>query len=386
MISTIIFYISIALIFHTMIGYPLSLKLINKYARKNNIIYDTSLRPTVSIIIPAHNEETVIEEKLFNLIKLNYPKRLLEIIISSDNSTDKTNEIVDTFISQHLDYDIKLYVVKERRGKTNAQNEAVRMAKGEILVFSDANAMLHKDAIIHLVSTFTKNEIIYVTGKLVYINDIESLASGAESDYWNYDLFMRKVESDIKTITAGNGAIYAIRKSEYINFDPIQCHDSAMPSYAALNHKKALFNERAVAYEKAGATSKDEFKRKVRMFRGGIKSIIKNPQKYNVFKYGWYSYFYFSHRACRRVLFIFHIIAFVTNFVIISRASFYVIVFVGQALFYILAILKVVFNFKSRIFYYPYYYSMTLIAQIVGTYNQIMGKSKPFWEKAESTR
>lgn len=386
MISTIIFYISIVLIFHTMIGYPLSLKLINRLIKKNKITYDTTLRPTVSIIIPAHNEEIVIEEKLFNLIKLNYPKKLFEIIISSDNSTDKTNEIVDTFIKQHLDYDIKLYVVKERRGKTNAQNEAVRMAKGEILVFSDANAMLHKDAIIHLVSTFTKAEIIYVTGKLVYINDIESLASGAESDYWNYDLFMRKVESDIKTITAGNGAIYAIRKSEYIDFNPIQCHDSAMPSYAALNHKKALFNERAVAYEKAGATSKDEFKRKVRMFRGGIKSIIKDQQKYNVFKYGWYSYFYFSHRACRRALFIFHIIALITNFMIINRAPFYVLIFVGQGIFFALAILKVVFNFKSRIFYYPYYYSMTLIAQIVGTYNQIMGKSKPFWEKAESTR
>lgn len=382
----ILFFVSMVLIFHTMIGYPLSLKLINRFARKNDIIFDITLRQSVSIIIPAHNEETVIKKKLENLIQLNYPKELYEIIISSDNSTDKTNEIVESFIDEHIDYDIKLYVVKERKGKTNAQNESVRIAKGEILVFSDANAMLHKDSVMHLISSFTENKIIYVTGKLEYVNDLDSVTSGAESSYWDYDLFMRRVESNIKTITAGNGAIYAIRRSEYVYFDPIRCHDGSMPYYAALNHKKALFNEKAIAYEKAGTTSGDEFKRKVRMFRGGIKSLYTDFKKYNPFEYGWYSYFYFSHRACRRALFIFHIIAFITNLIILREGLFFILTFTGQTMFYLLAILRLVFGFTNRIFYYPYYYCMTLVAQLVGTYNSMTGKSKPFWEKAESTR
>ena len=137
--------------------------------------------------------------------------------------------------------------------------------------------MLHRDAVTHLVSSFTEEDIIYVTGKLVYINQDEAMSSKAESDYWNYDLFMRKVESDVRTITAGNGALYAIRKAEYVFFDPIRCHDAAMPSYAALNHKRALFNEKAIAYERAGATSSDEFRRKVRMFREVCDHSMRMP-------------------------------------------------------------------------------------------------------------
>lgn len=369
-----------------MIGYPISLKLISKLIKKSNIKIDTSLRPSVSIIVPAHNEETIIKKKLENLIGLNYPRELLEIIVSSDNSTDKTNEIVESFIREHTDFDINLYIVTERKGKTNAQNEAVKTAKGEILVFSDANAMLQKDAIIHLVSSLTQEDIIYVTGKLEYVDDLDSITSRVENNYWNYDLYMRKAESDIKTITAGNGAIYAIKKEEYVYFDPIKCHDSAMPFYAAMNHKRALFNEKAIAYEKASSTSKDEFKRKVRMFRGGIKSLYTNLKKYNIFEYGWYSYFYFSHRACRRALFIFHIIAYILNLIVFKTSPLFLITFLGQTIIYILAILAFLFKFKNKVFYYPYYYCMTLVAQLVGAYNNITGKAKPFWEKAESTR
>src|SRR5690606_8529201 len=114
LIISIIFWISIALIFHTMIGYPMSLYFINKYVKKKNGKVDLSLRPKVSIIIPAHNEEAVIRKKLENLINLNYPKHLLEIIISSDNSTDKTNEIVEDFIDEYKDFNIKLYIVEKR--------------------------------------------------------------------------------------------------------------------------------------------------------------------------------------------------------------------------------------------------------------------------------
>lgn len=381
----ILLWASIILILFTFIGYPLSLYIINKLLKRENHA-DTSLRPYVSIIVPAHNEENVIEKKLNNLISLNYPRELMEIIISSDNSTDNTNEIVNNFIKKNKDYNIVLHEVKERKGKTNAQNEAVRIAKGEILVFSDANAILDKDAIIHLVSSFTSDDIIYVAGKLKYVNTNEHNSSATEGKYWAYDLFMRKMESNIKTITAGNGAIYAIRKNEYIEVDPIRCHDAAIPLEAALRGKRALYNEKAIAYEKAGETSKDEFKRKVRMFRGGIRSLYTNLQKYNFFKYGWFSYFYFGHRACRRALFIFHILCFVSNALLVKESSFYALLFFIQCMFYLLAAMKMIFRLNSKLFYYPYYYCMTLAAQLVGTYNHITGKSKPFWEKAESTR
>lgn len=386
LIIKVLFWTSIVLIFYSFLGYPFSLYILNKIIKKKNNDVDVSLRPTVSIIIPAHNEESIIKQKLENLINLNYPKNLMEIIIASDNSTDKTNEIVERFIQDNKEYNILLYKVNKRQGKTNAQNEAVRIAKGEVLVFSDANAMLDKDAVVHLVSSFTSQDIIYVTGRLKYVNSLENPSSEAEDRYWNYDLYLRKIESDIKTITAGNGAIYAIRKCEYVDFNPIRCHDSAMPLYAGINNKRAIYNPRAIAYEKAGETSQDEFKRKVRMFRGILSSIFGTPAKYNVFKHGWFSYFYFGHRTLRYSLFIQHIVCFISNALLVNESGFYSSIFFMQCIFYLLALNKVLFGFKHKIFYYPYYYTMTLAAQLIGAINQITGKSKPFWEKAESTR
>lgn len=382
----VLFWLNVFFIFFSFIGYPASLFLLSKVVRKKTVDINLNLRPFVSIIIPAHNEENVIGHKLNNLISLNYPKELMEIIIASDNSTDKTNEIVEDFIEKNKNFNIVLYKVNKRQGKTNAQNEAVKIAKGEILIFSDANAMLDKDSIIHMVSSFTSEDIIYVTGKLEYVNSSEFASSKAENRYWNYDLFMRKMESDIKTITAGNGAIYAIRKSEYVDFDPIMCHDSAMPLYAGINKKRAVYNPNALAYEKAGESSQDEFKRKVRMFRTILDDIFRYPQKYNIFKCGWFSYFYFGHRTLRYSLFILHILCFVLNAVLIKENFLYQLTFIIQCLFYLLAICKKIFGFKNILFYYPYYYSMTLIAQLTGAINQLAGKSKPFWEKAESTR
>lgn len=380
------FWASVFLIFYSLIGYPISLLILNKMIKKRKENRDISYRPHVSIIVPVHNEEKIIEQKLNNLISLNYPKELMEIIIASDNSTDRTDEIVEKFIENHRDYSISLFKVNRRLGKTNAQNEAVRVAKGEILVFTDANAMLDKDAIIHLVSSFTSDEIIYVTGRLKYVNNFSTLSSEAENVYWNYDLLMRKIESDIKTITAGNGAIYAIRKSDYVEFPSIMCHDSAMPLYAALNHKRAIFNEKAIAYEKAGETTKDEFKRKVRMFRCILTMIFGFPKVYNIFKYGWFTYFYFCHRTLRYSLFLLHILCFITNLFLLKEGIFYILTLTAQCLFYILALLGKYCFKKSKAFYYPYYYSMTIVAQLVGAINQITGKSKPFWDKAESTR
>ncbi|MBS4534481.1 glycosyltransferase family 2 protein [Clostridium sp. D2Q-14] len=386
LVFKVLLWASIFLIFYSFIGYPISLIMLNKIIKKKSIEKDSNLTPFVSVIIPAHNEEDVIEDKLKNLISLNYPKNLMETIIASDNSTDSTNQIVEKFIEENKEYDINLYKVNKRQGKTNAQNEAVKIAKGDILMFSDANAMLDRDSVQQLVSSFVSKDIIYVTGRLRYVNNIKKASSEAENRYWNYDLTMRKIESDIQTITAGNGAIYAIRKSEYIDFDPIRCHDSAMPLYAGINNKRAIYNENALAYEKAGETSQDEFKRKVRMFRGILRAIFETPKKYNIIKNGWFSYFYFGHRTLRNSLFILHIICFIMNLLVIKQSIFYNLIFFMQCLFYFLALSKKFFGFENKLFYYPYYYSMTLIAQLVGAINQLTGKSKPFWEKAESTR
>ncbi|MDY3373067.1 MAG: glycosyltransferase family 2 protein [Terrisporobacter othiniensis] len=382
----IVFLVSMFLILHAFIGYPLSLIILNKFLKVNKLNIDKEYEPYISIIIPAHNEESVIENKLKNLIELEYPSNKVEIIIASDNSTDNTNKIVTKFIRNNKEENITLYEVHERKGKTNAQNEAVRACNGEIIIFSDANSMLKEDSLIELVKFMSDETVAYVSGQLVYTNGDTSNSSNTESTYWNYDLFMREVESKFGSITAGNGAIYAIRKSDYVEFDPIKCHDSEMPIESVLMRKRAVYNKKAIAYEKAGETSEDEFKRKVRMSRDILCVHYEKLQKYNFFKYGWFSYFYFCHRHLRNSLFILHILLFISNLFIMNENIIFMFIGIGQIVFYFIAVVYKLFGLKSKLLYIPYYYSLTIYAQLVGAFRQITGMSKPFWEKAESTR
>lgn len=381
-----IFFISLFLIFYSFVGYPISLIILNKIGKDKKLNIDKKYEPSISIIIPAHNEESVIENKLKNLVDLKYPKNKVEIIIASDNSSDNTNIIVRNFIRNNQEKNIMLYEVNERKGKTNAQNEAVRIAKGEIIIFSDANSMLKEDSLKELVKFMSDDTVAYVSGQLVYTNGDISNASNAESTYWNYDLFMREVESKFGSITAGNGAIYAIRKSDYVEFNPIKCHDDAMPIESVLMGKRAVYNKKAIAYEKAGETSEDEFKRKVRMARYILNVHFERLDKYNLFKYGWFSYFYFCHRHLRNSLFLLHIALFISNLFIMNENIVFMFIGIGQILFYSIAIVYKLLELKNKLMYIPYYYSLTIYAQLVGAFRQITGKSKPFWEKAESTR
>lgn len=381
-----IFYFNFFLIIWGMIGYPLSLRLLRWVYRNRTLKKDYTYQPTVTVMVVAHNEEKVICEKLNNIINLEYPKDKIKFLIASDNSTDETNDLVKTFIKNNPKHNVRLYEVKERKGKTNAQNEAQKTVESEILVMTDANSMLEVNAVTELVSAFTANDISYVSGRLTFTNKNHSDVTNSENQYWDIDTKMRKVESDIQTITAGNGAIYACRNADYYDFDPIKSHDSNMPRYYALKGKRALYNPEAIAYEKAGENIEDEFKRKVRMNRGILRSILPDFRIFNMFKYRWYSFFYFGHRTCRYLLWLSHLIVFITNAIVITEHWFYVIIFIGQILFYLLALVKLFGSSNNKYLSLIYYYCVTLIAQWCGVYNIVTGEAKPFWEKAESTR
>lgn len=380
------FYVGAFVILWAMVGYPLSLKLLRSIYKNKRLIKDYSFQPTVTVMVVAHNEEKVILRKLENIISLDYPKDKIEFLISSDNSTDRTNEIVKEFIEKNPDYKIRLYEVKERKGKTNAQNEAQKTVKSEILVMTDANSILKKDSIKELVAAFSSPDVSYVTGQLIIVNKDDSDIAKLENTYWDLDTKLRKIESDIQTITAGNGALYACRNEEYYDFDPIKCHDINMPRYYALKNKKALYNPDAIAYEKAGEVIEDEFKRKVRMNRGILRDILPDVRIFNFLKYGWFSYFYFGHRTCRYLLWISHFIVLLSNALLLNEGYFYLVTFIGQIVFYLLAMIKWKTKINNKIFNIIYYYTITVIAQWVGVYNNLTGKVKPFWEKAESTR
>lgn len=385
-ILLLLFYLSAFIIFWAMIGYPVSLQVLRKVYKERVLIKDYSYEPTVTVMVVANNEEKVIKEKLNNIIALDYPKDKIEFLIASDNSTDMTNQLVKDFINENKGYKIRLYEVEERKGKTHAQNEAQKTVNSEILVMTDANSILESNSVIELVASFTSEDISYVCGRLVITNKNENDIARSENTYWETDIKLRKIESNIQTITAGNGALYACRNEDYYDFPPIKGHDSNMPRHFALNGKRALFNPDALVSEKAGEVIEDEFKRKVRMSRGILANILPDFRLLNVVKYRWYSYFYFGHRTCRYLLWLAHLIIFITNALLVTEHWIYLFLFAGQALFYILALATLITKAKNKYLILIYYYCVTLLAQWAGVFNMITGRSKPFWEKAESTR
>lgn len=382
----ILFYISGFIIIWAMVGYTLSIKIIGKVYKDRKLKKNYSHQPTVTVMVVAHNEEEVILEKLQNIIQLEYPIDKIEFLIASDNSTDKTNEIVKNFIEDHEERKIKLYEVKTRKGKTNAQNEAQKTVTTEYLVMTDANSIMDKESVKELMAAFTSDEITYVSGRLCIVNHKASDVSNAEASYWDRDIAVREIEGKIQTITAGNGALYACRTDCYYDFNPIQCHDSSMPLLYALQGKRAIANHDAIAYEKAGEVIEDEFSRKVRMNRLILKNILPDIRLLNIFRYKWFSYFYFGHRTCRYLLWISHLMVLISNALLTPKSWFYAMIFAGQMLFYLLALIRSITKMHNKYLTLIYYYTVTIIAQWVGVLNMLTGKAKPFWEKAESTR
>ncbi|MBR0431276.1 glycosyltransferase family 2 protein [Candidatus Saccharibacteria bacterium] len=383
-VAVILFWVAAFMIFWANIGYPISILLIGKIIHRKEKTR-AKYEPTVTVMIVAHNEEKVIEEKILNVLNLDYPKNKLSVLVTSDNSDDKTNSIVKKMIKKYPERNITLYEVKERKGKTNAQNEAARIVESEVLVMTDANAMLDKNAARELVKFFTK-DVAYVSGRLVYSNSMDSLTSNTENTYWDLETKIRQIESDLQTITAGNGALYAIKTKAYHDFPPIRCHDAAMPLYYSLEGRRAVTNNKAIAYEKAGEKNSDEFKRKVRMSRGVAHYILPSIKILNVFKYKWFTYFYLGHRTSRNLLWFNHILLFVSNAFLVQYSVFYLITFIVQLAIYAIAMLHGVIKTKSKLLTFISYYCMTVLAQFIGVLKTITKKNKPFWEKAESTR
>nr|WP_050636207.1 glycosyltransferase [Candidatus Stoquefichus sp. SB1] len=281
-----------------------------------------------------------------------------------------------------------MYIVKGRVGKTIVQNQARKICSGEIIAFSDANSLWKDDSLYWLISRFKDKKIGYISGNLQYINSSIDNTSYAESSYWNFDLKIREMESSISNIVGGNGSIYAIRNEYYIDLPPLLSHDGFMPTKMVINGYNAKSEPMAIAFEKASEDSNDEFQRKIRMQRGQPFKKYYDIKKFNVFKYGWFTYFYIGHKYLKYLLYLFHPVLLIVNYVLLGINIFYDITFYMQLLFYFFALVGYFLRNKetSVLFYLPYHYCLTIVAQVFSIKNTLLGKSKATWEKSKTTR
>ena len=327
---------------------------------------------SVSIIITAHNEESSIKKTIELCLNSDYLKNKLEIVVASDQSTDRTVEIA----SQYIGKGVRIVETKNRMGKANAQNEAIETIDSEIIAFCDANSQWESDTLKQLVSSLSNDKVAYVTGKLIYLNTDNNKVSASEGFYWVYELYLRKLESSIHSITAGNGAVYAVKRSCIEPINPLYNHDLVLPPLIVSQGYRAVYT---------GETAKDELNRKIRMLGRTWHYIINNRWIFNPFKMGGiYSIFMISHRLLRYSSGLFQLLIFIIPIFLLDK-PFFVFALLAQILFYLLLIPSA-FGLLGKKMYTVFYLNLFHYATIVGFFKAIIGKVSPFWKSVESTR
>jgi cellulose synthase/poly-beta-1,6-N-acetylglucosamine synthase-like glycosyltransferase len=384
----IVFWLCCALIVWTQLGYAAALALLARmFARAATppSPEPSDERPVLSLIVAAHDEETVIAAKVHNALALDYPRGLLEVIVACDGCTDGTAEE-----ARAAGADVVLEL--ERGGKIRAQDAAVRRARGEIVAFSDANALWEPDAAAVLVAAFADPRVGYACGQVRFALDPGAAGAAGvgavnqEGVYWRYELGVRALESRLSSITAGNGAIYATRRESYIVVDPIMGHDLSLPFKMVKRGLRAVYVPGARASEKMVPSLSGEFARKRRMMshtwpivlRGGMLSPRGYPPGYAVM--------IVSHRLLRYGSAALHAVALAANVALVAlgAGTLYLVTLDLQLALLLAAALAGVLPLRPLLI--ARYYVLTTASLAAGWWDWVRHGTEATWQAAEGTR
>jgi cellulose synthase/poly-beta-1,6-N-acetylglucosamine synthase-like glycosyltransferase len=370
-----IFWICTGLIAYTHLGYPLALRALVALRRRPTLSPGTwEEPPCVSLIVAAFDEEASIAAKVANALSLDYPRDRIELIVASDGSGDAT---VERARAAGADLVLDL----PRGGKVAAQNAAAERASGEILAFSDANSMWAGDALRHLVEPFADPVVAYACGQVRFLGPGGDNLEGA---YWRYEMALREMESGLAGVTAGNGAIYAVRAEDYVALPPAGSHDLSLPILLAKRGRRSLYVPWSSAEEKMVPTLEGELARKRRMMVG-IWDIVVGE---GMLRPGGYTPLYAfeiaSHRLLRYATPLLHVTAFAANLALLGEGWVYAVTMLAQLALLIAAALG---RWLSPApFRFARYYAMTTASIALGLWDRLRHGAPGAWEKAEGTR
>ena len=378
-------YTSLALVLYVYVGYPLLLSLLQFFVRRNKILVDPNYRPFITFIISCFNEEKVIEAKLKNTLAIDYPVDRFEIIVVSDASTDRTEEIVRSFSSNG----VKLLRQDKRRGKTAGLNLAVSEANGELLVFSDANAMYEPDAVLQMVKYFADPNIGYVVGQARY-KDRKVTASGqSEGLYWQYEIALKKMESNLHSVVGGDGAIYTVRRELYEELLDTDINDFVNPLQVVAKGYRGIYEPNAICWEETSGFFDKEFNRKVRIVNRAFNGLLRVKEVLNPFRVGFFALEIISHKLLRWLVPFFLILFLIASIILaLNGMEAFQYVCLAALGFAWLSYAGYLFS-KSKIvipiFHYPYYFTIVNIASIIGVLRGLCGKVPATWNPPRLT-
>lgn len=333
MLAEVGFWVSLGLVTYVYVGYPVTTlllaRILQRHARKADI------EPRVTVLISAFNEESEIEHTVINKLSQNYPTDRLDVIVISDGSTDRTDEIVQSLAKYRLGR-LRLLRQEPRQGKTQALNMAVTHAAGDILIFADANSLYAPDAIRQLVRSFADPSVGYVTGRMIYTNPDGSGVAEGSSSYMQYENLLRALETQLGSIVGVDGGIDAVRRDLYIPMRPDQLPDFVLPLCIIEQGKRVVYEPDALLYEPALSGAADEFRMRVRVSLRAFwalydkRNLLLNPLRYPLF--AWQL---FSHKVLRYGAFLPLTSLFLFNgLVTVGSNSFYSSFFLLQLVFY----------------------------------------------------
>lgn len=371
------FWIFSLVVFYVYFGYPLLLQILSKLHRASPI-QKADITPTVSLIISAYNEEEVIAKKIENALTLDYPKDKLEIIVASDGSTDKTNEIVRSYGDQG----VKLVALETNRGKTSAQNMGLTVATGEIVVFSDATGMYNLDALRHLVSPFCDAKVGCVAGLVEYENIGVTVASTGEGVYWRYEVFLRLLENRLGNLAMVSGSILACRHSLVQPLDEAVGEDFVIPMKAAMQGFRTVYATSAISREMIAETDRSLLKTKVRIITKDLRGLFTCRAILNPFHYPLYALGLFSHKLLRWLVPYCLVALFVANALLLDHPL-YQMTMALQIAFYALALAGYLLqkeNKPPRILSLSFSFYLVNLAALAGVARFVMKKRSGRWE------
>ncbi len=374
----VIFWVSLVALVWTHLLYPLFVAALARL-RPRRVRADESFRPRVALVIAAYNEDDVITAKLENALALDYPRELLRIVVASDASSDRTDEIVESFAGRGVEL-----VRAPRGGKVNAQNHAVRtLGDVDVIAFSDANCEWRPDALAQLVAPLADERVAYVCGRLQLRSPEGTNQEGA---YWRYEIWLRARESLVHSVTGGNGSIYALRRERYEEVDPRFGHDLSFPYLMVKRGFRAVYAPRAIALEKMTTDLSDEFKRKVRMF-GHCWLLVLHGRMFSLRKLGpLYWVEMVSHRLLRYASGILHLALLATSFVLaFSLGGVYAVVLGLHVVFGLCVLASIALRGRVRIFALAQYYFLVTLATLLALGDVARGVPA-VWERPEGTR
>lgn len=375
MLVECILFVCLFQIVYTWFGYVFILYLASQIIPKKVRQYPRTVRlPKVTIIVSAYNEEKIIGTRIKNILSLDYPEDLTEVLIGSDGSTDRTVEIAERYAR----YNVKIISFKENKGRADVHNELVKVATGEILIFTDADSLFEKNFVRSIVKPFNDMNVGGAIGKLCYLINGGTVAEG-EGVYWKHELFIKSLEDALGVINTGTGACMAIRKWCFKTLSPVDDVDTATIIDIGLQRLAVAYVSDAIAYDYPPHSMSSEFKMRV---RGTSKTIASIVHRYSICEWVRHpvlAWSLMSHRISRYLSPYFAIIALACNISLFACGRGYQMLFWAQATFYFLAILGLIGDVtKKRIFVASGVFSfcLALSGMMVGVAKAAVGKAK----------